>query len=437
MEKIDDEKKNPAAMRRGFISLALAALGGLALGALNQVKKVEADTGDPLLIGKPNTGDAQTELVSNVGPSGIVLHIENSADDGGGIVVRSKGSGIGIQAFSDSNSGVYGESQTQHGVRGRCLGDAAGVVGESSGNGVEGRSPTTGVMGVTDSPDGTGVRGEASATSGHTRGVSGGVYSPDGVAVEGSSDATSGIGRGVIGVSKSPDGVGVEGIASATSGRPNGVRGWTDSPQGVGVRGIAKAVTAGDGLAGVDGTAEATSGIGMGVRGFAYSPDGIGVHGRAWATSGQCKGVEGMSDSPDGVGVKGGCSGGTGVYGGGRVGVRGDSNNPKGIGVWGFIRGDGGIGVLASSGTGRALVVDGVASFSTAGAGLIPAKSSSVDVADARVTGNSHITLTFTDDPGNASVQWISRKPGVGFTVNLTQKVKGNISFTYLIVEPS
>jgi len=194
----------------------------------------------------------------------------------------------------------------------------------------------------------------------------------------------------------------------------------------------ATAVPIGSQGTGVEGTAEATSGVAYGVAGFTFSPEGQAVHGHALATQGPALGVAGYSDSPDGVAVLG-CAVATQ---GPALGVAGYSVSPYGTGVSGAC--SGGIGVLASSSTGKALKVDGVASFSTAGAGFIPAKSSSVDIADTRVTGSSHVTITFTDNPGKStSVQWISRKPGVGFTVNLTDKVARNTSFTYLIVEPS
>jgi hypothetical protein len=176
----------------------------------------------------------------------------------------------------------------------------------------------------------------------------------------------------------------------------------------------------------------ATTGHTAGVAGYAKSTDAQAVHGHALAETGEAVGVAGFSDSPDGTGVQGVAR----ALSGSCWGVFGHSRSPDGIGVQGVCHN--GIGVRAFSYNGRALKVDGVASFSTAGAGSVAAKSSSVTVADTRVTAKSHITFTFTDDPGkDAAVVWIARNPAVGFTVNLTKEATRNTPFTYLIVEPS
>jgi hypothetical protein len=145
MEKIDEvasEKKTTK--RRNFLSLALAAVGGFALGATH-VKKAEAASGDALLIGRDNAGDTETRLVSNVGPigGGIALHIQNTADQGNGIVVESKGGALEGRSAGGTLPafGVLGRSEAGNGVVGRAKGNWPGVQGESeSGNGVHGTS---------------------------------------------------------------------------------------------------------------------------------------------------------------------------------------------------------------------------------------------------------------------------------------------------------
>jgi hypothetical protein len=405
--------------RRNFVRrlMRLGALSGMA-GFLvgtqrNMLPSVQADDGEPLIIGQYNEGNSQTQLHGDMeGPC--------------------------LSAVSETLTSGWGE----HGS--------------------------------------TGFMGRAEATSGGSFGVEGFVYSPDGTGVQGRNWATNGGGIGVMGLSESPGGIGVQGGCDEGTGvwggGKFGVRGDSNSPDGQGVFGQSTADGTGVfglGRVGVQGRSDSTEGCAVygeaygggtsfGVQGFAWT-GGIGVQGRTWGKNGSGFGVQGVSESPNGTGVCGDCDDGTGVLGRGKWGVVGNSESSGGAGVDGYasnlasnspgvhgqsdapegcgVLGEataGGVGVLARSLTpGKALLVEGVASFSTAGAGLIPAKSSSADVENTRVTGNSHITITFTDNPGSASVQWIARKPGVGFTVNLTDKVKASTSFTYLIVEPS
>ncbi len=91
------------------------------------------------------------------------------------------------------------------------------------------------MKGQSASPDGTGVYGYATATSGATDGVWGKSDSPDGTGVWGLATATSGTTYGVFGESRSTSGRGVVGIASAGSGTTYGVRGVSYSPNGYGV----------------------------------------------------------------------------------------------------------------------------------------------------------------------------------------------------------
>lgn len=164
-----------------------------------------------------------------------------------------------------------------------------------------------------------------------------------------------------------------------------------------------------------------------GVAGFTPSPTGTGVSGNAASPTGQTNGVRGEAASPDGIGVNGG--------------------SPGGIGVAGFSKAASGVGVLAQNPAGRALQVIGLASFSTVSTGVIPAGQATFTVSDARVTLGSHITVALTGDPGTspgpggppirASVDWVERNPGVGFTIHLTRGTANDTPFTYLIVEPN
>jgi hypothetical protein len=105
-------------------------------------------------------------------------------------------------------------------------------------------------------------------------------------------------------------------------------------------------------------------------------------------------------------------------------------------------RSDTGTGVLASSSSGIALEVLGTAKFSTAGGGTIGVGQDAAFVSNAAVTNESHITATLMGTPGPvisgfpAVIQWVERRPGLGFVVHLTRRVGQATPFTYLIVEP-
>jgi hypothetical protein len=213
------------------------------------------------------------------------------------------------------------------------------------------------------------------------------------------------------GVLKAEDAEASHGLVNGTSDndfRP-GVHGVNHSQTGVGVEGSATFEPGGFGAggAGVVGRGDVgVGGVGRSVGVYAASSQGEGVQ------------VEGIGDGMDvGVSVRDA-----------RVGVsaRGDD-----------------VGVLASSSK-TALRVMGQADFSTAGSSTISTGQDSAAVSNSRVTGLSHITVTLTGDPGQASsapgnkpvVVWVERQPGTGFVVHLSRPVRFATPFTYLIVEP-
>lgn len=155
---------------------------------------------------------------------------------------------------------------------------------------------------------------------------------------------------------------------------------------------------------------------------------------------GDAHAIEGVTLSENGVGVQG-ISGGDPYGEGPGTGVVGHTGT--GVGVLGIATGTG-VGVEAHSrveahSDGLALAVRGKSAFSTAGSAVVPAGQESVFVENAAVTGNSHITVTLTTDPGDRQVSWVDRDPGSGFTVHLTQAPpprRPETSLTYLIVEP-
>jgi trimeric autotransporter adhesin len=75
----------------------------------------------------------------------------------------------------------------------------------------------TGVQGISPSPNGTAVDGAATATSGTPNGVFGSTVSPNGVGVFGESSSATG-GTGVLGQTESTDGTGTAGIFVAHGG---------------------------------------------------------------------------------------------------------------------------------------------------------------------------------------------------------------------------
>jgi hypothetical protein len=138
-----------------------------------------------------------------------------------------------------------------------------------------------------------------------------------------------------------------------------------------------------------------------------------------------------------------------GVSGHGQIGVMGRSGEPpppegdgKGgipsAGVLGEAWLEGSAGVMAFAGEAGllALRVVGKACFSTAGAGVVRARANAATVDNPAVTADSHVTVTFTRDPGGAAVAWVERQPGTAFIVHLSSRPRRNVPFSYLIVEP-
>lgn len=213
-----------------------------------------------------------------------------------------------------------------------------------------------GVFGSTNSTEGAGVQGDASAI--------------EGIGVKGNSNATSGGGAGVLGITDSPDGSGVKGLNQVggdgvhgwtEGGDGNGVWGGTDDPDSIGVKGENFATSGySDGVngiahspiaSGVSGYNVATEG-GYGVWGGITAEDGFGVKGENRATTGNAVGVLGETNSPDGMGIQGINNSATGWA----RGVSGESSSPDGVGVAG-LNSSSGVGVYAQSTAGSALYI--------------------------------------------------------------------------------
>jgi len=290
-------------------------------------------------------------------------------------------------------------------IHGNNTDNGPGVKGDSvTGAGVQGSSDTgIGVFAST-SGNGTAVYGQLLSTEPAVRGQNFG----SGIGVRGQSTD----GHGVSGETNQAGRAGVIGANASTSFSALGVEGSVDG-SGRGVFGH--------------------SALGRGVHGHSDG-DGAGVMGDIDSVTGT--GVLGVNNG-SGPGVKG-TSGGTGVRGEGGVGVSGTTST--GVGVLG--EAGNGVGVYASSSDFIALYVQGPATFSTAGSGVIPAVQDSVFVANTAVTAQSHVSATLTGSPGTFNtgtpvIVWVERQPGTGFVLHLSRRVGPATPFTYLIVEPA
>lgn len=187
-----------------------------------------------------------------------------------------------------------------------------------------------------------------------------------------------------------------------------------------------------------------------GVHGFNPDPGGVGVEGSSltdgfgmWG-----RGYIGVQGTGSSAGIWGNVSNayGTGVLGESDKGVGVEGYSHGAAGVLGGARGLDAVGVKAEDfhGYGTALQVEGPAKFETAAAGNIPAGQDRAFVSNRSVTDLSHVTVTLTGDPGQASSApgsgavpvWVERRSGTGFVVHMSRPVRFATPFTYLIVEP-
>ncbi|MBN1423826.1 hypothetical protein JXA88_04650 [Candidatus Fermentibacteria bacterium] len=128
-------------------------------------------------------------------------------------------------------------------------------------------------------------------------------------------------------LSWSPNGSGVKGQAVASTGSCNGVMGQTDSPSGRGVYGIAAATTG----TCYGGQFETASTSGTGVRAYATATSGVtfGMYGRSYSSDDGSIGVYGRSSYNNNYG------GTYGVYGR-SDGDAGSAGDPRPVGVYGL-----------------------------------------------------------------------------------------------------
>jgi hypothetical protein len=233
------------------------------------------------------------------------------------------------------------------------------------------------------------------------------------------------------------------GASRATQGG-FGLGGQADSPDGHGVHGLAN----GDQGTGVVGESAATASHGIGVLGWAKGANG------------DTRGVFGVSESPTGVGVSGvaGVDGigvrgasATGVHGLGRVqgilgetdggalgaGVFGRANLDTGTsrGVVGTARSAAGIGVFAEhTAAGRALAVQGQASFSTSGLVTIARGRSSVVVSPGFDIGPTSKVFVTLQSAGGTLRSAIKNDVANTFTISLTANATQTVSAAWFVI---
>ncbi|GMV72981.1 MAG: hypothetical protein AMXMBFR77_28180 [Phycisphaerales bacterium] len=252
-------------------------------------------------IGTPNP--LRPLHVVTLGPVAILAESTNIAAD-------QFYYGIWGQTASPNGRGVLG-------VATATSGSTYGVFGRSdssSGRGVYGLASapagtTTGVYGESMSQNGRGVFGIARKTSGTNYGVWGESASTTGRGVLGYATATTGGAYGVFGRSDSTSGRGVYGIATRTTGVAHGVVGQTNSGQGAGVYGFSTSTSGATGVLGKVGDA----GAAYGVYGIAEGTHGTAVFGHSTVLSGLAYGVAGRADSTAGIALSGHASASTGA----------------------------------------------------------------------------------------------------------------------------
>ena len=222
--------------------------------------------------------------MASLRPIGPARRSESPFGDNIGVSGLANFVGVRGQATVDGVAGVVGENSSTLGLASGVLGEltdpsavGVGVRGVAANYGVQGESPSVGVLGLTD--------------------VGVGVYGRGRDGVLGDSQQSTGLTNGVFGTAQSTAGRGVYGRAGATSGQTSGVYGEAVSTLGRGVYGVATA----------------TAGVTYGVLGQSMSTAGRGVRGEALSTTGTNYGVQGRTHSISGFGlISFGSSGSTG-----------------------------------------------------------------------------------------------------------------------------
>jgi hypothetical protein len=332
--------------------------------------------GTPQLAAQAVTGknvSIPLGLSASVAANGVMQVANTNAD---GIGIAASGGRIGLEGDSLAGSAVLGSSSSGTGVQGQAL--------ATSGN-------TFGIRGVSFSSTGIGVSGESTGTGIYGRGspagyfqgnvVSTGVFSGNGSGLTGV--AASGLAAGVysnIYTFSNPGNVfngqllSVTGTILANSGVYGGSTAFNgtglsgQSNNGIGVGGESSSGTGVLGRGGNSSGGIGVSGTGFtGVSGNSAALNGTGVYGQS-INGPDAIGVYGLSTSGAGVRGDGNYTNGAGVIGNGNIGVYGAGNGANGAGLFG----SGNTGVLGTSNGTNGAGVIGSGNIGVFGISTIP-----------------------------------------------------------------
>jgi hypothetical protein len=362
-------------------------------------------------------------LTANTDVSTPALSITNAAGVG---LAGTYAAPSGVDLSSIGRSGLWGDSDTGHGVVGSSSAlYGSGVVGKSNNVGVYGTNPTGGAGVYGDSVSGTGVYGQSSTATG-IRGASVAITGTA-AGIWGSSSAPSG--RGVLGVANGVGAIGVHGTSvygsgvkgQSTSGdaadfiSTDGVGVASESTNNVGVlgtssndTGIAGFSTNGSGVTGQTDAAYGVAGIFVSASGVDLSTIG---HSGVWGDSSTSHGVIGTSGALYGSGVVG-KSNNVGVYGTnptGGAGIYGDSVSGKGV----YGTSTGGYGVFGVCNGGNGSAVRGERTSAT-GSAISASASGGAEALSVVGTSGSRAAYFF----GSVFIQGNLSKSSGSFTID-------------------
>ncbi len=316
--------------------------------------------GDPVRVGQPNFGSAETVVQATVNTPASTLKVQVGAGSSGAAVSGLAGPGIGVKGenLTGLRPGIWGRSSG--GIFGAVMGDAPsiGVRGHGS-TGVVGQGGV-GVNGFSVGAAGIGVVGDVIDQLGQDNGSAGVIGRAEaGPGVSASSatgtgalaastsgpgvDARSDTAPGVVARSRDSTGVQASGGSIGVSGKAPQCGVMGEAQSGWAIYGTTQG--SGDGVRG-----ESTGG--WGVVGFGREHPGVGARSQSGA------GLDAASASGPGVvaagrtfGVSAAASQGVGVRGESTAGAAGVLGvGPRSFGVWG--QSDLGVGAVGSSTSG-------------------------------------------------------------------------------------
>jgi hypothetical protein len=230
----------PLRTRRALLIGAFGGVAGLLAGGLGRAEAARAAAGSPVIQGVlNNAGTSNTTLTTHSG--GTSLSVQQT---GTGTALRGNATSTDAIAgfFTSSNGPGFSAVTANRHKFGAYVANDADMLGSGSAIRIAGRQ-NHGAVATTSGPSSWAILAQAgwgaiwAASEGYV-GIYGQTFSGDGGEAAGVYGyASSGIGptSGVVGVVRSPDGTGVTGISEASTGTTYGVYGETLSPDGFGL----------------------------------------------------------------------------------------------------------------------------------------------------------------------------------------------------------